>query len=237
MNEKILIIDDDLNLCNVEKLRLESEHYLVRLCHDGEEAIQLLKSPLGKEFDLIILDIILPQKNGFDVLKEIRQFNFKPIFILSARDSEGDRVSGLKMGADDYLTKPYFQSEFIERVNILLRRYDKINQNILDDVFEKEIIFKHIMISLRNRQVKINGQEIKLRAKEFDILFFLARNNGQVFTKKRIFDHVWKETYFSDEDNVMVQIQRLRKNLSKFSDGYEFIHTIWGVGYKFVGEE
>lgn len=231
MNEKILIIDDDIDLCKLLKKNLETEGYRVNVCHDGETGILVA----GKNsYHLIVLDIMLPKKSGFDVLYDIRKTNLVPILMLTAKDSEADKVSGLRMGADDYLTKPFSNNEFSARVASLLRRYTVFNLN--NEHFEPTIDIGNLHIDSTMHEVRLNGITIDLTAKEFDLLHFFAQNKGKVFTKKQIYRAVWDDEYAFDDNNIMVHIRRLRKKIEPNPENPTYILTVWGVGYKFGGD-
>ncbi|MCM1183375.1 MAG: response regulator transcription factor [Roseburia sp.] len=227
MRERILVVDDDRDLCRLLGDELAREGYEVTVCHDGisgaDEACRGI-------WQLIILDIMLPRKNGYEVLAQIREKSVVPILMLTARDSEGDKVSGLRMGADDYLTKPFAGSELLARVSSLLRRYTVFNAG---GCANRVIAVGDLSIDTAGREVRRGNRLLELTAKEFDLLLFLARNQGQVFTKKQIYHAVWKEEYAYDDNNIMVHIRRLRKKLEDNPENPEVIRTVWGVGYKF----
>ncbi len=207
MQNKILLIDDDVDLCKLLRNNLEMEGYSVRSCHDG---ISGLKEFGCTEYQLVILDIMLPLKNGYEVLKEIRDKSNVPILMLTAKDSEGDKVSGLRMGADDYLTKPFSNSEFLARIFALLRRSDILNAK---GAIGNPVTVGNLVIDISRREVRKCQELISLTAKEFDLLLFFARNKGQVFTKRQIYHAVWNDEYAFDDNNIMVHIRRLRKKL------------------------
>lgn len=229
MQKKILLIDDDRDLCRLLTDNLRSEGYQVCTCNDGSTG---LSEFWRGEYHLVILDIMLPLKNGYDVLTEIRAKSKVPVLMLTAKDSEGDKVSGLRMGADDYLTKPFGNSEFLARVSALLRRYMEFNAETSPAPC---ITAGDLKINVSGRSVHKRQKEIELTAKEFDLLLFFAKNPGQVFTKKQIFHAVWKEDYAFDDNNFMVHIRRLRKKIEDNPDSPVYIVTVWGVGYKFGG--
>lgn len=229
MQKKILLIDDDRDLCRLLNDNLRSEGYQVCACHDGNTG---LSEFWRGEYHLVVLDIMLPLKNGYDVLTEIRAKSKVPVLMLTAKDSEGDKVSGLRMGADDYLTKPFGNSEFLARVSALLRRYMEFNAETAPAPC---ITAGDLKIDVSGRSVHNRQMEIELTAKEFDLLLFFAKNPGQVFTKKQIFHAVWKEDYAFDDNNIMVHIRRLRKKIEDNPDSPVYIVTVWGVGYKFGG--
>ncbi|WIV13400.1 response regulator transcription factor [Proteiniborus sp. MB09-C3] len=226
---RILIIDDDKDLCKLLKRNLEKEGYSVGFCNDGETG---LKEAQGGNYQLVILDIMLPKKNGYEVLTEIRKSSHIPILMLTARDSEGDKVSGLRMGADDYLTKPFSNSEFLARVSSLLRRYILFGKS---NSIDNKIILGNLSIDTLKHEVYKDNVLIELTAKEFDLLLFFAKNQGQVFTKRQIYNAVWNDEYAFDDNNIMVHIRRLRKKIEDNPEAPTYILTVWGVGYKSGG--
>lgn len=232
MKQNILLIDDDKELCILIKKYLELENYNITIKHKGEEGI---KEALHGFYKLIILDVMLPQKNGFEILTEIRKKSSVPVLMLTAKDNEIDKVSGLRLGADDYLTKPFSMNEFVARVQSLIRRYTSLGSECMPNSLEK-LVFDGISICLDTREVFIQNRKIELTAKEFDLLYFLASNHGKVFTKKQIYNQVWNDEYAFDDNNIMVHIRRLRKKIEPDLNHPTYIQTIWGVGYKFGGK-
>lgn len=230
VQSNILLIDDDVDLCKLLNNNLKMEGYYIHVCYDG---ITGLKEFNSIDYHLVILDIMLPFKNGYDVLKELREKSNVPILMLTAKDSEGDKVSSLRIGADDYLTKPFSNSEFLARVSALLRRYIVFNtQNTINN----HIIIGNLKIDISKREVHKDQELINLTAKEFDLLVFLAKNKGQVFTKKQIYYAVWNNEYVFDDNNIMVHIRRLRKKIEDNPDNPKYILTVYSVGYKFCGD-
>lgn len=228
MQNKILLIDDDVDLCKLLRNNLEMEGYSVYTCHDG---ITGLKEFRRTKYQLVVLDIMLPLKNGYEVLKEIRDKSSVPILMLTAKDSEGDKVSGLRMGADDYLTKPFSNSEFLARILALFRRAALNAKSTVDS----HVTTGNLVIDVSRREVHKGQELIELTAKEFDLLLFFAQNKGQVFTKKQIYTAVWNDEYAFDDNNIMVHIRRLRKKIEDNPNTPKYILTVWGVGYKFGG--
>lgn len=227
MKQKIVVVDDDVELCDLIKKFLEMECYDVTLRHDGESG---LKECLKNDYVLIVLDVMLPLKNGFEILSKLRKESDVPVLMLTAKDSELDKVSGLRMGADDYLTKPFSMNEFVARVQSLIRRYTAFGNQIQET---ETLEFEEMSISKTTREVFINDSSIELTAKEFELLYFLAKHPGQVFTKKQIYNQVWQEEYAFDDNNIMVHIRRLRKKIEPDLEHPSYIQTVWGVGYKF----
>lgn len=230
MKQKIWIIDDDVDLCRLLRHHLEQEGYDVCTCHDGVMGLHELQSA---EYQLVVLDIMLPMINGYEVLERIRKKSFIPVLILTAKDSEGDKVSGLRMGADDYLTKPFANSEFLARVSSLLRRYTIFNTA---DGSPEIITVGGMSIDKAGREVRKDGMLLELTAKEFDLLLHFAETPGKVFTKRQIYQAVWKDAYAYDDNNIMVHIRRLRKKIEDHPEHPKYILTVWGVGYKLGGE-
>ncbi|SHJ83733.1 DNA-binding response regulator, OmpR family, contains REC and winged-helix (wHTH) domain [Clostridium cavendishii DSM 21758] len=232
MNNKILVIDDDIDLCRLLKNNLETEGYMVTVCHDGESGTL---EAVRNSYHMIVLDIMLPKKSGFDVLSDIRKTSHVPILMLTAKNSEVDKVSGLRMGADDYLTKPFSSYEFSARVASLLRRYTVFNSN--SEYSEQAIDIGNLHIDPSTHKVRLNGTGVDLTAKEFDLMYFLVKNRGKVFTKKQIYSAVWEDEYVFDDNNIMALIHRLRKKIGDDSETAQYIQTVWGIGYRFSGEE
>lgn len=233
MKKKILIVDDDVDLCLLLKKYLETEGYSVAVKHNGADG---LTEGLTNGYQLIVLDVMLPQKNGFDVLSDLRKTSRVPVLMLTAKDGEIDTVLGLRLGADDYLTKPFSMNEFVARVQSLIRRYTALGgeSHIQSQLM---LTFENLSINADKREVLVSGASVELTAKEFDLLYFLANNNGKVFTKKQIYRAVWKDDYAFDDNNIMVHIRRVRKKIEPNPDQPQFIQTVWGVGYKFNGGE
>lgn len=231
MKQNILVVDDDRELCALVKKYLELEDYAVTLRHDGAAGLAAAQSG---GYQLLVLDVMLPQKNGFEVLSELRKASAVPVLMLTAKDSETDKVSGLRLGADDYLTKPFGMSEFVARVQSLLRRYAWGAQLPADN--PETLAFAGLSLSSDTREVRVMDKPVELTAKEFDLLLFLARNRGKVFTKRQIYRAVWEDEYAFDDNNIMVHIRRLRKKIEPNPEQPTLIQTVWGVGYKFGGD-
>lgn len=228
----ILLIDDDVELCRLLKDCLSKENILADIVHSGSDGLKFL---LNKEYELIVLDIMLPKMNGFEVLTELRKSTEVPVLMLTARDNEIDKVSGLRLGADDYLTKPFSISEFIARVQSLIRRYTVFNGQ--RNNFDKVIHLKGFLMDNKDRKLIINDKSIDLTSKEFDVLYLLASKNGKVLTKKQIYNEVWNDEYAFDDSNIMSYMSKLRKKLEIQSGNRNYIQTVWGVGYRFYCKE
>lgn len=180
----------------------------------------------------VILDVMLPGMNGFEVLSEIRKNSTVPVLMLTAKGDEIDKVTGLRLGADDYLTKPFSINELMARIESLIRRYTTFNQATPTDV----LTFENMVIDKENRTVCINGKLVDLTGKEFDLLVFLASNKGRVFTKKQIYTQVWEDEYAFDDNNIMSFISKIRKKIEPDMEHPFYILTVHGVGYRFNKE-
>lgn len=230
--DKILIIDDDKDLCSLIVKCTEQENILAISASTGAEGIKLVDEN-DKKISLVILDVMLPDLDGFQVLEYIRKRNNVPILMLTAKSDEENKISGLRLGADDYLTKPFNLHELMARINSLIRRYTTFNQNTLQ---EKIVKTKNMTIDKNNRKVFVGQRKIELTGKEFELIAFLATNKGQVFTKKQIYAHVWKDEYSFDDSNIMSFISKLRKKIEPDPENPFYILTVRGVGYRFNEE-
>jgi DNA-binding response OmpR family regulator len=219
---KVLIVDDDENICEVIKMYLESAGYSTRLCHDGKDALDAFSEYRP---DLVLLDIMLPHIDGIDVLKWIRKENETPVVMLTAKGETFDKVLGLELGADDYIVKPFEPKELLARVKAVLRRYN------VESVNKEVISFEDLVIDINSYTVIYNGQEIKMPPKEFELLYYLSNNKNRVFTREQLLCEVWGYDYPGDSRTVDVHVKRLRE---KIPGGINWqIETVWGVGYKF----
>ncbi len=224
MTTKILVIDDDINICDLLRMYLEKEGYEVRTANDGVEAMTIFRM---YEPDLVLLDIMLPKKDGWQICREIREQSSKPIIMISAKGETIDKVLGLELGADDYIVKPLDMKEVFARIKAVLRRYAK------HDSADGELIkFDNLEISLRKYELKIRGKAIDLPPRELELIYFLASNYNRVFTRDQLLDKVWGFDYLGDSRTVDVHIKRLREKLENASEAWS-LKTIWGVGYKF----
>ena len=230
---KVIIIDDDKDLCFLMKKCVEQENYFAMIANSGAEGLRIA-SENSDDCSLIILDIMLPDLDGFQVLQKIRQTSNVPVLMLTAKSDEEDKVSGLRMGADDYLTKPFSLNELMARVHSLIRRYTQFNPVSCPDA--DTLTFQGMTIDNVNRIVEINGIRAELTGKEFDLLSFLASNKGSIFTKKQIYNQVWEEEYAFDDSNIMSFISKLRKKIEPDPEHPFYILTVRGIGYRFNGE-
>ena len=232
---RVLIIDDDKELCALMKKCIEQENLTALVAYCGAEGLRLVdENKDDRSLTLIILDIMLPDIDWFQVLKKIREGNNLPILMLTAKNSEDDKVSGLRLGADDYLTKPFSINELMARVNSLIRRYTALNPTFF--VETECLALKGMTINKADRIVKVNDVPVELTSREFDLLAFLASNKGRIFTKKQIYTQVWENEYAFDDSNIMSFISKLRKKIEPDPDNPFYILTVRGVGYRFNKE-
>jgi alkaline phosphatase synthesis transcriptional regulatory protein phoP len=229
---KVLIIDDDKELCALMKKCIEQEKLSAVTVYNGIEGVRLIDENKDS-YSLIILDVMLPDIDGFQILQKIRDTSNIPVLMLTAKSSEEDKVFGLRLGADDYLTKPFGINELLARVNSLIRRYTTLNPFTADI---DSISLKDMVIDKLNRTVTVKDIPVLLTGKEFDLLLFLASNKGRVFTKKQIYSQVWEEEYAFDDSNIMSFISKLRKKIEPAPDHPFYILTVRGVGYRFNKE-
>ena len=223
---KVLIIDDDKELCALMKKCIEQEKLSAVTVYNGIEGVRLIDENKDS-YSLIILDVMLPDIDGFQILQKIRDTSNIPVLMLTAKSSEEDKVFGLRLGADDYLTKPFGINELLARVNSLIRRYTTLNPFTADI---DSISLKDMVIDKLNRTVTVKDIPVLLTGKEFDLLLFLASNKGRVFTKKQIYSQVWEEEYAFDDSNIMSFISKLRKKIEPDPDHPFYILTVRGVG-------
>jgi DNA-binding response OmpR family regulator len=227
MDAFILVVEDDVEVNQLICNQLQKQGYKTETAFDGEKAIELFQR---NKFDLIILDIMIPIIDGFGVMTKVREQSNIPILILSAKNDEVDKIVGLKLGADDYLTKPFSIKELLARIEAMLRRSIIYNH---DPLSEKTILtYQNLKMDIETFQVWIDQKEIILTGKEFEILRFFLMHPLHVFTKSQIFEHVWGEEYMADDNTMMVHIRRLRKKIEPDPNHPTYIHTIWGIGYK-----
>jgi DNA-binding response OmpR family regulator len=228
----ILIADDEEEIANLIAIHLEKEGYHVIKASDGQEAVRVVETQV---IDLLILDIMMPKMDGYEVTRRIREQHNMPIIFLSAKTSDFDKVQGLVIGADDYMTKPFTPIELVARVNAQLRRFLKLNQPKTGTENKAYVETGGLVISPDQRKVILYGENIELTPKEFDILYLLASHPGKVFSVENIFQQVWGDAYFEGGNTVMVHIRTLRKKLDEDKRKNKFIKTVWGVGYTFNG--
>lgn len=231
-SKHILVVEDELDIAQLIKIHLSDVTDHISLVHDGEQAVQMAKQ---QTWDAIILDIKLPNMDGLEVCRRVRAENqWVPILMLTAKSSELDRVLGLEMGADDYLVKPFSVLELVARVKALLRRAQAAKQH---DMPEENIVYDDLKINPEQRAVTLSGKQVKLTAKEFDLLHFFASHPEKVYNRSQLLDRVWGYGHEGYEHTVNSHMNRLRSKIEADSHHPKYIETVWGVGYKFIGQQ
>lgn len=227
MANKILVVDDDLNICELLKLYLENDGYVVFTANDGQEAVEMFQN---KTPDLVLLDIMLPKKDGWQVCREIRKTSSAPIIMLTAKGETFDKVLGLELGADDYVVKPFDAKEVMARVKAVLRRTTGDSDST--ETEKKVVIYDNLEINIQNYEMKVKGVPVDTPPKELELIYHFASNPNRVYTRDQLLDEVWGFDYYGDSRTVDVHVKRLREKLEGVSDKW-CLKTVWGVGYKF----
>lgn len=225
--KNILIIEDDINIAELERDYLKLNGYSADIESDGVAA---LAKALSGAYDVLIVDLMLPNKSGYEIIEHVRRKLEIPIIVVSARSEDIDKIRGLEYGADDYLTKPFSPAELAARVKSHINRYDRLKGR---DTAPGTITHKGLEINTASHKVLVNGSEVQMTAKEYDLLLFLASNPNIVFSKERLYDAIWGEEFYGDSATVPVHIQKIRKKVEKDPSEPELIETLWGTGYRF----
>ena len=227
--EKILIVDDDTNICELLRLYIEKEGFNVIIANDGATAVKMFRE---QQPDLMLLDIMLPKLDGWQVCREIRKTSDKPIIMLTAKGETFDKVLGLELGADDYIVKPFDTKEVVARIKAVLRRVGAS----APVAAVQEVQYEKLLINLTNYELRVNGVQVDTPPKEMELIYHLASNPNRVYTRDQLLDEVWGFDYYGDSRTVDVHVKRLREKLEGVSDKWE-LRTVWGVGYKFETKE
>ncbi|MBQ4094348.1 MAG: response regulator transcription factor [Oscillospiraceae bacterium] len=218
----IMVVDDEKNICELMRLYLEKEGFAVTIANNGSDAISLIRQSRP---DLVLLDIMMPVIDGWEVCRQVREFSTVPIIMLTAKGETFDKVMGLDLGADDYIVKPFDTKEVVARVKAVLRRAAPADS-------EGEVSFDKLTVNILKYELKVNGVQVDTPPKELELLYHLAKNPNRVFTRDQLLDEVWGFEYFGDSRTVDVHIKRLREKLEGVSEQWS-LKTVWGVGYKF----
>ncbi len=225
--KQILVIEDDLDIAELQRDYLQMSGYKVDIVPDGEQGLQ--RAVCGN-YDLVIVDLMLPGMDGYEIIKAIREKREIPLIIVSARSEDIDKIRGLGLGADDYISKPFSVAELTARIKSHITRYERLTGKKIGH----EIINRGgLEINTASRKIFVNGKEIKMTTKEYELLLFLACNPNIVFTKEQLYDAIWGENYYGDTATVPVHIQRIRKKIEKEPTDPQYIETLWGSGYRF----
>jgi DNA-binding response OmpR family regulator len=230
MKKKALVVDDEPAIVKGLRYSLEQEGMQVDCAYDGEEAIQLARAT---EYDIVLLDVMLPLHDGYEVCRMIREFSSMPIIMLTAKSDDMDKILGLEYGADDYITKPFNILEVKARIKAIMRRSSRISEE--DQQNEKQVRVGNLVLDSESRTVVISGKEVNLTAKEFDLLELLLTNPGKVYSREKLLNIVWGYEYPGDVRTVDVHVRRLREKIEANASDPKYVHTKWGVGYYFKG--
>ncbi|MBO5495164.1 MAG: response regulator transcription factor [Eubacterium sp.] len=225
---KILIIEDDTNILMLERDYLEANDFAVDTETDGAKGLELA---LSREYDLILLDVMLPGLDGFEVCRKVRETKNTPILLVSAKKEDSDKISGLGFGADDYIVKPFSPSELIARVKAHIARYRRLTNAL--PLEESKVELDGLSLNKLSGVASLNGNELILTKKEFDLLFLLASNPNTIFTKNELFEKVWGYDSLGETSTLTVHINRIREKLKEIDESCEYIKTVWGRGYRF----
>jgi len=229
MSATILVVDDEKSIADLIEVYLKNENYSVLKFYNGRDALHCVEN---ESIDLAILDVMLPDETGFSICQKIREKHIFPVIMLTAKSEEVDKITGLTLGADDYITKPFRPLEMVARVKAQLRRYTKYNSAESTDE-ENTIVFSGLVLDKEKHESRLNEKPLSLTPTEFSILWVLASNRGRVVSSEELFRRVWGEKYFTNNNNtVMVHIRHLREKMNDNADHPKYIKTVWGVGYK-----
>ncbi|MBE5991245.1 MAG: response regulator transcription factor [Paenibacillaceae bacterium] len=230
MSNKILVVEDEKSIVEFIELYLENENFEVYKCFTAEAALKIIDTV---EFDLVLLDIMLPGKDGFFLCKKIREVYRYPIIMLTSKTDEVSKINGLTLGADDYITKPFLPLEMIARVKAQLRRYKKYNQTDVED-FSGVLSYLGLELNVKTRECSLKGKQLNLTPCEYDILRLLLEHKGEVVSSDELFRLIWHDDYYTKNNTISVHVRHLREKLGDQAGNPKFIKTVWGVGYKIV---
>lgn len=231
MAEHILVVEDEQEVAELLELYLENEGYQVFKFYQGIEALECVQR---EAIDLALLDVMLPDMDGFQICRKIRETHYFPIIMLTARVEDVDKINGLMLGADDYITKPFNPLEVIARIKTQLRRYhhyNEIGHNIQSEENSQELEIRGLVINQRTHKSFLYGKELELTPREFSILWYLCEHQGEVVSSEELFEAVWKEKYLDNNNTVMAHVGRIREKMQDSYRNHKFIKTVWGVGY------
>jgi DNA-binding response OmpR family regulator len=231
MMKRILIVEDDQSIANLLKDYLVLSSYEVKIVNNGTDGLKVLAD---EEIELVILDIMLPDMDGFEVLRTIRERDDIPVLLVSARAEEIYKINGLSLGADDYITKPFSSGELVARVNAHLKKFERMKERFGKEQNVSKLQVRGLELQKESRRVFVNGNEVMLAQKEFDLLLFLLQNANRVFGKEELFERIWGMDALSDASTVTVHIARIREKIEDNPSKPQYIGTVWGSGYRFM---
>ena len=229
--KRILIVEDDSSIAELERDYLEVAGFDVTISQDGVEGLKAIQN---NEFDLILLDIMLPGLDGLEILKSMKEDKDIPVLLVSAKKEEIDKIKGLSLGADDYITKPFSPGELVARVKAHMENYERLKQRFDAGIIKRQALtIRGLRIEKDSRRVFVNGQEVALAQKEFDLLLFLAQNPNRVFGREELFERIWGLESLGDSATVTVHIARIREKIETDPSKPQYVETVWGAGYRF----
>lgn len=228
--KKILIVEDDDSIAELQKDYLEMSGFSVEICNNGKVGLEKIKE---EEYDLVILDVMLPGMNGFEIMRNIGETRDMPVLFVSAKKEEIDKIRGLGLGADDYITKPFSPGELVARVNAHILKYERLKVRYGSTANNKSLEVRGLEIQKDSRMVFVNGKEVNLAQKEFDILLFLVQNPNRVFGREELFERIWGLDSLGDAATVTVHIARIREKIEADPSNPQYVETVWGAGYRF----
>ena len=227
--KKILIVEDDLSIAELQRDYLELSGFEVKICTDGVSGLNSIKE---NKFDLVILDVMLPKMDGYDILRNLGEHKDIPILMVSAKKEEIDKIKGLTLGADDYITKPFSPGELVARVKSHIQNYERLKNRFKSAEKKVTIVIRGLEIQTDSRRVLVNGNEVSLPHKEFDLLLYLAKNPNRVFGREELFERIWGLDAMGDNATVTVHIRRIREKIESDPSNPQYIETVWGAGYR-----
>lgn len=233
MSERILVVDDEKEIADLVEVYLQNENYLVYKFYSGKAALKFIDE---NDIDLAILDIMLPDIGGLNLCRHIREKHNYPIIMLTAKDEEVDKITGLSLGADDYITKPFRPLEMVARVKAQLRRYKRYNGTQTSELNDSVVVHSGLVMNIKTHECLLNEKPLTLTPTEFDILRILLEHKGEVVSAEELFHEIWNDEYYSKDNNtITVHVRHLREKMNDTVDNPKYIRTIWGVGYKIEG--
>ncbi|WP_010243789.1 response regulator transcription factor [Acetivibrio cellulolyticus] len=228
--KRILIVEDDHSIGELEKDYLEINGFSVKICNEGVSGLNCIKE---EEFDLLILDIMLPGIDGFEILKRVRDVKDIPILLVSAKKEEIDKIRGLGLGADDYITKPFSPGELVARVNAHISKYERLKSKYGNENPNETFTIRGLEIQKESRRVFVNGKELNMAQKEYELLLFMVQNPNRVFGREELFERIWGFDSLGDAATVTVHIARIREKIETDPSNPQYVETVWGAGYRF----
>ena len=227
--KKILIVEDDFSIAELQKDYLEIAGFEVKICRDGLEGLKAIKE---NKYDLLILDVMLPKISGFDILRSLQEDKDIPILMVSAKKEEIDKIKGLSLGADDYITKPFSPGELVARVKSHIKNYERLKSRFKDKEKNDILVIRGLEIQKDSRQVLVNGEPVTFTQIEFDLLLYMAENPNRAFSRDELFEKIWGLDAMGDNSTVTVHIARVREKIEPVPSNPQYIETVWGVGYR-----